>query len=224
MTSLKLQAGFDEALAELIRRGLLLAHDNAFPSLTRLTIGEPVRGSWWAHPLSNDVYMVSQRLQHCGEVAMIKLVSGKETYLHRRWWPHLVAIGISRQSWQLDGLPGSASVILEEVDRLGTIRLDLFRSSQPRKETREDARSLAGRLLVYADDVHTESGAHARRLESWPSWARRHEVALSSLPSVDDARRELERIVDTSNAECSSEGYLPWRKKTRASSRRLRRK
>ena len=155
---------------------------------------------------------------------MIKLVSGKETYLHRRWWPHLVAIGISRQSWQLDGLPGSASVILEEVDRLGTIRLDLFRSSQSSKETREDARSLAGRLLVYADEVHTESGAHARHLESWPSWARRHEVALSSLPSVDDARRELERIVDTSNAECSSEGYLPWRKKTRASSRRLRRK
>ena len=224
MRSLKLQAGFDEALAELIRRGLLLAHDNVFPSLTRLTIGEPVRGSWWAHPLSNDVYMVSQRLQHCGEVAMIKLVSGKETYLHRQWWPHLVAIGISRQPWQLDGLPGSASVILEEVDRLGTIRLDLFRSSQSSKETREDARSLAGRLLVYADDVHTESGAHARRLESWPSWARRHEVALSSLPSVDDARRELERIVDTSNAECSSEGYLPWRKKTRASSRRLRRK
>jgi hypothetical protein len=159
--------------------------------------------------------MVSQRLQHCGEVAMIKLVSGKETYLHRQWWPHLVAIGISREPWQLEGLPDTASAILAEVHRLESIRMDLFSSSRPRKEIREDVRSLAGRLLVYADDVHTESGAHARRLESWPSWARRHELALESLPSADEARRELERIVDTSNAECSSEGFLPWRKKGR---------
>jgi hypothetical protein len=155
---------------------------------------------------------------------MVKLVSGKQTYLHRQWWPHLVAIGISRQAWQLDGLPGSASALLAEVDRLGSIRLDRFGGSRPRKEIREEARLLAGRLQVYADDVHTESGAHARRLESWPSWARRHELALESLPSADEACRELERIVDTSNAECSSEGFLPWQKKTRASSRRLRRK
>jgi hypothetical protein len=189
-----------------------------------MTIGEPIRGSWWAHPLSNDVYTVSQRLQHCGEVARIKLVSGKETYLHRQWWPHLVAIGISREPWQLEGLPGSALAMLAEVDRLESIRMDLFRNPLPRKEIREDARSLAGRLLVHADDVHTDSGAHARRLESWPSWARRHQLALESLPSAEEARRELERIVDTSNAECSSEGFLPWRKKLRASSRRLRRK
>ena len=195
---------------------MILVHDNAFPSPTRLTIGEPIRGSWWAHPLSNDVYTVSQRLQHCGEVALIKLVSGKETYLHRQWWPHLVAIGISREPWQLGDLPGSASAILGEVDRLESIRMDLFR----RKEIRDDARSLAGRLLVYADDVHTESGAHARRLESWPSWARRHKMALDSLPSADEARQELERIVDSTNAECSSEGFLPWRKRARASRRR----
>ena len=96
---------------------------------------------------------------------MVKLVSGKETYVHRQWWPHLVAIGISREPWQLEGLPGSASAILAEVDRLKSIRMDLFSSSRPRKEMREDARSLAERLFVYADDVHTELGAHVRRLE-----------------------------------------------------------
>ena len=220
VTIKKLHSGFDEVLAEVRRRGLLLVHDKTFPSLTRLTIGEPVRGSWWAHPLSNEVYMVSQRLQHCGEVAMIKLVSGKETYLHRRWWPHLVAIGISREPWQLDGLPGSASAMLAEVDRLGTIRLDSLGGSRLRKEIRDDARSLAGRLLVYADDIHTESGAHARRLENWRSWAQRHEVLLDALPSADEARQEFERMVDTSNTEVSSEGFLPWQKKARAASRR----
>src|ERR1700688_83619 len=100
----KLKAGFDEALAELKRRGLLLVHDRAFPSLTGLTIGERICGSWWAHPLSNDVYMISQRLQHCGDAMLTKLVSGKETYIHRRLWPHILAIGIAREAWQLDGL------------------------------------------------------------------------------------------------------------------------
>ena len=211
----KLKAGFDEAIAELEHRGLLLVHDNVFPSLTRLAIGEPIRGSWWAHPLSNDVYMVSQRLQHCGEVVMTKLVSGKETYLHRRLWPHLVAIGMAREAWQLDDLPAAARQMLADVDREGSIRLDQYRSSRPRKELSEDARALAGRLLAYADDVHTESGAHARRLITWQGWAKDHGVALDSLPAVSEARAEFERIVREANAESSGQAFLPWHSKPR---------
>jgi hypothetical protein len=215
VTSQKLSAGFDEALAELRRRGLLLVHDSAFPSLTRLTIGQPIRGSWWAHPLSNDVYMVSPRLQHCGEGCH------DQAGIRKGNLPASAVVataGCDRnfaRTVATRRFAGSASAILAEVDRLESIRMDLFSSSRPRKEIGEDALSLARRLLVYADDVHTESGAHVRRLESWPSWARRHELALESLPSADEARRELERIVDTSNAECSSEGFLPWRKKGR---------
>jgi hypothetical protein len=150
------------------RVDLILVHDRSFPSLTRLAIGEPIRGSWWAHPLSNDVYMVSQRLQHSGEVATLKLVSGKETYLHRHWWPHLVAIGISRQPWQLDGLSGSASALLADVDRLESIRLEQFGSSRPRSEIREDARSLAARCwsmptMYTRNRVRTRDGWRAGR-------------------------------------------------------------
>ena len=211
----KLKAGFDEALAELGNRGLLLVHDNAFPSLTRLTIGEPIRGSWWAHPLSNDVYMVSQRLQHCGDVVMTKLVSGKETYVHRRLWPHLIAIGIAREGWQVDGLAAPAHQMLADVDREGTIRMDQYRSRRQRKELSDDARTLAIRLLAYADDVHTESGAHARRLTSWQSWAKDRSFPMDSLPSASDARREFERIVESANGECSASAFLPWQVKPR---------
>lgn len=210
-----LKAGFDEALVELERRGLLLVHDNSFPSLTRLTVGEPIRGSWWAHPLSNDVYMVSQQLQHCGNVVMTKLVSGKETYLHRRLWPHLVSIGMSREAWQLDGLPTSAERMLADIDRDGSIRMDQYRSTRSRKELGEDARTLALQLLAYADDIHTESGAHARRLTSWERWARDRAVATDRLPAVEDARREFEKMVEAANAECSAMGFLPWQGKPR---------
>lgn len=211
----KLKAGFDEAMAELAHRGLLLVHDNVFPSLTRLTIGEPIRGSWWAHPLSNDVYMVSQHLQHSGEIAMTKLVSGKETYVHRRLWPHLVAIGIAREAWQLDGLGARAIAMLTEVDRAGSIRMDQYRRTHPGKETSADARTVALRMLAFADDVHTESGAHARRLTTWRSWANEHEVDISSLPSAERARQEFEAIVRDSNAESSAKAFLPWQSKPR---------
>jgi len=215
MTKGKLQAGFDEAIAELENRGLLLVHDNVFPSLTRLTIGEPIRGSWWAHPLSNDVYMVSQQLQHCGDVAMTKLVSGKETYLHRRLWPHLVAIGRAREAWQTEGLSAGAQEMIAEVERAGRIRMDQYRRARPGKQTTEDARAIALRMLAFADDVHTESGAHARRLTTWRSWAKDHDIAMDSLPSASEARAELERIVREANAESSVSALLPWQSKPR---------
>ncbi|MGO9449702.1 MAG: hypothetical protein ACLQDV_01465 [Candidatus Binataceae bacterium] len=187
----KLKVGFDEALAELKRRGLMMVHDRVFPSLTGLTIGEEIRGSWWAHPLSNDVYMMSQQLQHCGDVMLTKLVSVKETYLHRRLWPHIFAIGVARETWQLDGLPPAAAVVLAEVERSAGVRLDQIRTSRTRKELSDDARVLAMRLLVYGDNVHTESGAHVKRLETWQSWAKRHAVSLDHLPSATEARAEI---------------------------------
>jgi len=211
----KLKAGFDEALAELRRRGLMLVHDKTFPSLTGLTIGETIRGSWWAHPLSNDVYMIGQQLQHCGDVVLIKLVSGKETYLHRRLWLHLLAIGLAHEAWQLDGLTETAASLRAEVEQRGNTRLDQVRSARSRKELSEDARALAMRLLVFADDVHTESGAHVRRLETWQRWAAHHDVSLSNLPSSYEARAEFERVVIAANAECSASAFLPWEKKQR---------
>jgi hypothetical protein len=211
----KLKAGFEDALAELKRRGLMLVHDKTFPSLTLLCIGEPIRGSWWAHPLSNGVYVISQRLQQSGEVMLIKLVSGKETYVHRRLWPQAVAIGMSRDNWQLDSLPGSALELLDDLDRAGSVRIDQIRTARPRKDLSADARSLANRMLLFADDVHTESGAHVRRLETWQSWAVRHNLTLETLPPASAAREELDRIVAEANIECSAGASLPWHTRSR---------
>jgi len=215
MPEVRLKAGFEEAMAELERRGLLLVHDNVFPSLAMLTIGEPIRGSWWAHPLSNDVYVVSQQLQHSRDVVMTRLVSGKETYLHRRLWPYLVAIGVAREAWQLDGLPAAAQRMLSDLDREGSLRMDQYRSARSRKELGEDARTLALRMLAYADEVHTDSGAHARRLTTWQSWAREHQLAMDSLPSASKARGEFEQLVSSANAESSGVAFLPWQGKPR---------
>ena len=177
------------------------------------TIGEPIRGSWWAHPLSNDVYAISQQLQHCGDVMLTKLVSGKETYLHRRLWPQMLAIGIAREAWQLDGLSTTAATLLAEVERCGSARLDQVPGARTRRELSDDARELAMRLLVNGDDVHSASGAHVKRIETWQSWAGRHGVSLDHLPSASEARAEFEHIVARANAKCSARAFLPWQKK-----------
>ena len=74
--------------------GLFLASDKTAPSLVGLIVGAPVRGSWWAHPLCHEIYMVSQRLRDHTDVAVLKFVSGKTTYLHRSRWPELFALAM----------------------------------------------------------------------------------------------------------------------------------
>src|SRR5581483_2271004 len=42
-------------LADLESRGLWLVSDPRLPSLATVVAGEPVRGSWWAHPESQRI-------------------------------------------------------------------------------------------------------------------------------------------------------------------------
>jgi hypothetical protein len=200
----------DGALAAICEHGVLLEPDRAFPSLVALVASGPVRGSWWAHPLANEIYILDQRLMGQRDVLFIRLVTGKMTYVHRRLWRPLYAIAMARQPWQLADLPRTAKSMLQMVGRLGNVRMDEIRSSRTAKELGNDARILEMRLLVFGDDVHTDSGAHVKRIETWPLWAKRVELATAQLPSIDDARRELEGIVMRLNQKYDADAILPW--------------
>jgi hypothetical protein len=188
----------------------LLQTDRAFPSLVALIAGGPVKGTWWAHPLANEIYMLGQRLMDQRDVLFLRLVTGKMTYVHRRLWSSLYAIATARQPWQLTDLPRTAKSMLQTVDRRGSFRMDEIRSSRTAKELGSDARMLETRLLAFGDEVHTESGAHVKRIESWPLLAKRVELDTTSLPSVDDARRELEGVVTRLNQKFYADAVLPW--------------
>lgn len=201
---------FDGALAAICELGVLLETDRAFPSLVALAAGGPVKGTWWAHPLANEIYMLGQRLMDEHDVMFIRLVSGKMTYVHRRLWRPLYAIATARHPWQLADLPKTAKSTLQTVDRRGALRMDELRSSRTAKELGADARILETRLLVFGDDVHTDSGAHVKRIETWPHWAERIALAPGSLPSVEDARAQLEGIVTRLNEKYHADATLPW--------------
>ncbi len=203
----------DDVADYLGRLGMLLETDRAFPSITGIMVREPIRGSWWAHPMANEIYLLSQRLIHHPDTIFLKLLSGKTTFVHRRLWPELIAIGTAQEPWQLDAIPTSAKSMLQKVEERGSQRMDEIKGSRTAKEKGADARMLELRLLVFGDDVHTASGAHVKRIETWEHWAWRTGFNIQVLPTPEGAKREFARIVENLNAEFGADATLPWQHK-----------
>src|SRR5262245_40266569 len=105
-----------EALDLLRKWGLILLQDPRLPSLARVVAGESVVGSWWGHPKGGHIFHAAGRIVDHPDVLSAKLVSGKVTFVHRRLWPCLIAIGLARQPWQLGALTPQARELLAQVD------------------------------------------------------------------------------------------------------------
>jgi hypothetical protein len=76
--------------------------------------------------------------------------------------PLIIAVGHAREPWQIDGLSQDARHLLAEVD---------CKPLEPSRGMSKAVSELETNLLVYSEQFHTESGAHARRLESWDRWS-----------------------------------------------------
>ena len=177
-------------------RGLLLASDPVLPSVAALVAGAPVNGSWWSHPKGREIFRVLRELEDDADVAFVKLVAGKVTLVHRRLWSALYAAAASREAWQLENLSAAAKSLLSRVEKEGRLA--------PGKADSKAARELEARLLVLSAEVHTETGAHVRVLESWKSWAKRVKLAKVSLSAAAGKGRLEEALGKAS-------GMLPWR-------------
>jgi len=180
---MKVSMNTDGCLAYLRRVGLLMNADTRLPSVTTLVAGEAVRGSWWAHPLANTIFLTLQELAAHPDLLLSKLIGGKDTFVHRRLWPEIAAIGLSGESWQTLGLPREANALLAQVNKLGNLDTKGIL-----------ARLLESRMLVHGAQFHGEEGHHRKRLETWQEWAARVDQPLDDLPSPGEARRTLEQI------------------------------
>jgi hypothetical protein len=82
-----------DARAFVRDHGVVLASARGpVPSLAEAVAGEPIRGSWWAHPRSHEIFAALASLDDDADVACCKLVDGKVTFVHRRLWPALVRL------------------------------------------------------------------------------------------------------------------------------------
>lgn len=168
------------------REGLLLVHDQVLPSVTALIAGEPVAGSWWAHPSANLIYNALGTIED--RVASCLMVGKKVTLVAPRLWADLVAVGSSRQPWQLDRLSEHAKSLLDRVES----------SSNPvmadTTESRVAGKRLEERLLISGDEVHTDTGRHVKVLTSWTRW-RKDRGVTGRLPSAQTAVARFEEVV-----------------------------
>ena len=82
-----------EALAFVRKQGVVLASaKGTAPRLTEAIIGEPIKGSWWAHAQSHRIYTILEAVAESDEVLVCRLINGKITLVHRRLWPSLVRL------------------------------------------------------------------------------------------------------------------------------------
>lgn len=205
------RAAFRRVWALLGDYGLALMTDPQFPSVASLVAAEPVRGSWWSHPKTYAIWRVAVELGQRPDIAGARLVSGKVTFVHRKLWPALAAIGSARAPWQMNGLNRAARLLLGRVRRTGRTRTDRMPgyATGKSKAISEAARELERRLLVHGEEFHTETGAHAKWLESWEHWAKRTGLASKKM-TVREAKKQIEDVVRTLNARCRAAGRLPW--------------
>ena len=201
---------FDDVFRELQRWGVLLESDPKLPSVCRLVTGEPMKGSWWSHPLAQTIFQVNERLDDHPDVLITKLLAGKVTFVHRKFWPELFAVAISKEGWQMRNLPDAGQKVLKFVTSVGTVRSDELRiGTTGRKELNESVRILERRLLIHSKQVHTESGAHAKVLESWESWATSEKLKAGEIPAAK-AKKKFEHSVQELNETFDGQVKLPW--------------
>jgi hypothetical protein len=185
------------ALAALERHGLLLLQDAKRPSLATLVAGAPVHGSWWSHASGKSIYATAEALDDAGVATTAKLIDGKVTFVHRRLWPALVAIGRAREPWQLDALPTAARELLERIDKDGNARA-----------SGASAKALEQRLLVSSAQLHTETGAHALELRTWDRFASEMDLR-PPWRSAAEGRAAFERALAALPGGDATSG-LPW--------------
>ena len=187
-----------DPFARLAEWGLLLLQDADLPSVASLVAGETVRGSWWGHPKGREIFRAQQRLADHPDIAAFKLLSGKVTFVHRRLWPGVMAVGMARERWQLERLPKDAAALLERLDAKGEAAA-----------SGKAARELERRLLAVGREVHSETGAHRIELQTWPAFGEARNAPLPGM-SARAARAEFEELVGRLNATFGASAKLPW--------------
>jgi hypothetical protein len=185
------------ALEALEEWGLLLLQDAVLPNLVALIAGEPIRGSWWGHAKGKAIFRAARELEDSADAVAAKLLGGKVTFVYRRHFAALTAVGGARQAWQTDGLSRAAEDLLARVDDEGQVRA-----------VGKPAKDLETRLLVFAEQVHTAAGAHAKELLSWRVFAARCGVSLDLAAAQGQA--ELEASADAIGQACGGRARLPW--------------
>jgi hypothetical protein len=83
-----------DALRFIERHGVVCesARRDRVPSLAEAIAGEAIRGHWWSHANSREIFAITRAVREAPDVLVCRLLDGKITFVHERLWPALVRI------------------------------------------------------------------------------------------------------------------------------------
>lgn len=174
----------EQALELLRSRGVVPFTDvkGGPESFVFAVVGGPVKGSWWGHPRGKEIFNLACSL--AAESVSVKLVSGKETLVHRSVFPALARV-VTDESWRaprIASLSKDAKKLLAQVEKTGSVH---GAAAKPRLE-------LQRALLVHTDEEHTEKGHHASVLVPWSRWVTPAVAKAAKKLSLEAALEELQ--------------------------------
>jgi hypothetical protein len=82
-----------QALRFVEEQGIVLeSARGAVPNLASTVAGETIRGSYWRHPKTHEIFRCIRAVRASPDVLVCRLVEGTITYVHRRLWPALAKL------------------------------------------------------------------------------------------------------------------------------------
>jgi hypothetical protein len=82
-----------EAVSFVKKHGIvLMSARGSIPNLAEAVAGGRIRGSWWGHPMSHQIFRVIEAVRDSEQVLVCRLAGDKVTFVHRRLWPALVRL------------------------------------------------------------------------------------------------------------------------------------
>jgi len=195
----------------LSRHGFLMLTDAAFPNVATLIAGQPIKGSWWGHAKGNEIFNTTNEFCDRAEVLCTKFLSGKVCFVHLDWWTDLINVARDKGSWQTATLSTAAKQLLRLVEDEQTLRSDALPKSFIEKYGKPQGaiKELEKKLLVQYDQVHTETGNHAKVISTWNHWCESRGFYLASVCS-EEAMARIEGQVTRLNNEFGAAAKVPW--------------
>jgi hypothetical protein len=87
------RAAANRWLSFVEQHGVVLASARGpVPCVAEAVAGQPIIGSWWAHPKGKAIFAALSELDDADDVRCFRLVGNKVTFVHRRVWPALARL------------------------------------------------------------------------------------------------------------------------------------
>jgi len=116
------------------------------PTLAEAIAREVIRGNWWQHPKSRQIFIATRRVRESADILVSRHLGGRITYVHRRLWPALYKlrrdIGVRRLACVLEEHSSTGAHKVRTVPFLQCIPNEIKIKGD--SLTREEALSMLG--------------------------------------------------------------------------------